>query len=80
MLVLLERVSEDSWTENLPRVRNRSTWSESWDALETHEGNSPAGTAMAYQESETIASSDPGPSVVPAVPDLQQEEECPRLW
>ena len=31
---------------------------------------------MAYhQEGETIASSDPGPSVVLAVPDLQQEKK-----
>ena len=58
----------------------------------THEGNRPATvTTMSYhQESETIASSNPGPSVVPAVPNFQQveesdldsdresENECPR--
>ena len=44
----------------------------------THEGNRLVTiTTMAYHdESETIATSDPVPSVVPAVPDLQQEEEC----
>ena len=43
----------------------------------THKGNHPAiVTTMAnHHESKTIASSDPVPSVVQAVPDLQQEEE-----
>ena len=40
-------------------------------------GNLPATVnAMAYhQESETIATSDPGPAVVPAVPDLQKKRK-----
>ena len=42
-----------------------------------HEGKRPATVTFClyHQESETIASSDPGPLVVPAVPDLQQEQE-----
>ena len=47
----------------------------------THEGNRPATvTTMAYHhESKTNTRSEPGPSMVSAVPDLQLEEEYPIL-